>query len=301
MTAVKPTTRALLTALALAVVASPAGAATRVFVSGIASEPQICGDSPACVAASISPVAHTRGAHSTAAAATTHTALHAKAPHRRHRLHRAHATLAAATLRAGSHSAPPSPAHPAHSAPAHRAPAPATPRLDAGKTAQNRYRSLQGAAAFSPPASLTRAEAAVLLAVHSDLFVPRSLDVEEGRGPPRAGPLSTFAAATVPFHSRSSTPHRTASPPVPTAPDDTRRTSARPSRAPAFLASSACFAGESFSFDRARSRFALSPLRTVDPRRLAWMTRVANHPGVRRPEGTAPHFPQLPSILGGLT
>lgn len=291
MTAVLTPIRTLLAALTLSVLASPAGAAARGFVSGTVSEPQICGDSPAFAIAA-APAAHTHNPHISAAAATTHTTVRAR--HHRHHVHRTHTRVASASLRTGGHPAS-SPSHPAHSAPAHRAPAPATPRVDAGKTAQNRYRSLQGAAAFSPPAALTRTEASLLLAVHSDLFVPRALNVEEGRGPPRAGPLSTFPAATVPSTFRSAAPHRTASPPVPSAPDDSRRTIARPSHA-----SSSTAGSEPLSDHRARSTIALPPLRAFAVRRLAWMTR-AIRPGVRRPEGTAPHFHRPPSILGGLT
>ena len=294
MTAVSSPIRTLLTALTLSVLASPAGAASRVFVSGTISDPQISGDTPAFVTCS-APASHTHGAHVAAAAATTHTAVAKRVHHRRH-LKRVHEHVATATLRAaGHHGASPLPAHPVRSTPAHRAPAPASPRYDGGKTAQNRYRSLQGAAAFSPPAALTRAETAVLLAVHSDLFIPRTLRVEEGRGPPRAGPSST-SAATVPFHSRRAAPHRTASPPVPTAPDDFRRTFARPSRA-TFLAADS----EPRRAHRAQPLLAFSLLRAADLRRPAVLIRVANHPGVRRPEGTAPQFPQPPSILGGLT
>ena len=294
MTAVSSPIRIFLAALTLSVLASPAGAATRALVSGTLSDPQISGDTPAFVTCS-TPAAHAHGPHVAAAAATTHTAVHAKgAHHRRHLVKRAHEHVA--TLRSASHHAgAPLPAHPVRSTPAHRAPAPATPRYDGGKTAQNRYRSLQGAAAFSPPAALTRTETAVLLAVHSELFVPRTLRVEEGRGPPRAGPSSNLAA-TVPFRFRSAAPHRTASPPVPSAPADSRRILARPSRAFAFSADS-----EPLRALRAQPLVEFSPLRSVDPRPLALLTRVGNHPGVRRPEGTAPHHPQPPSILGGLT
>jgi len=307
MCAVRTHVRTILTALTLAVLAAPAGAAThsRVLDRASLSDPQICGDTPTCA----TPAVATHSRHGTHIAAVAVSTTARARVHRHHLRTHVQGVPRLTAAHAGPHSPLPRPTRPV---PAHRAPAPATPRYDGGKTAHNRYRSISGSVAFAPPASGKRDGSAMRLGTRSETFVPDPLGrLDLSRGPPRGEPSTTLASFS---STRRAAPHRTVNSPVrfahPAARENsfailrdpfaaTDPSSTLPRRAAGSLAFASVARSEVSPAGSAGA--SASPLCSnragfAD----AALPRALTRSGVRRREGTAPHL-HRPSNPGGLS